>query len=88
MKRRKIILPPAPPRRLRPVSPDKPSLPADEWLDMLDPKRTRHLQPVTVWVRSVTKEDAREWLLHVPEYQRTRKQRSLKDFEADMREGY
>jgi hypothetical protein len=62
----------------------------DQWLDAIDPKRTRYTAPdkVVVFVRWVTAEDAREWLLRVPEYQRNQKPRSLKDFEADMKEGY
>jgi hypothetical protein len=85
-KRRKPVPTPAPPR---PGRKEKPPLPAgEEWLDAIDPERTRYGQPVSCWPRYVTRNEATEWLLHLLERQRTQKPRSLRNFEADMREGY
>jgi hypothetical protein len=80
---------PAPPRRKSQESENE-TPPQEQWLDSIDPQGTRYTAPdkVVAWVRWITPDDAKEWLPHVPDYQRTPKSRSLKDFTADMREGY
>lgn len=83
---RRSIPTPKPPRRSEPPrEQEKP----EEWLDAIDPERLRYDPPLVVsFVRWVTKDEAGEWLGHLPDYQRKKKQRSLKNFEADMNEGY
>jgi hypothetical protein len=78
---------PQPPRRFAPAAREEET--SDQWLDAVDPERKRYDPPrVVATVRAVTPDDAREWLTHLPDYQRNKKERSLKNFEADMREGY
>jgi hypothetical protein len=85
-KTKQPILPPRPPRKSAPAEEERP----DQWLDAIDPNGTRYTVPEKVVTFNwwVTPENAQEWLLHLPDYQRTKKPRSLRDFEADMREGY
>jgi hypothetical protein len=85
---KQAVLPPRPPRKAAPAAIEKEL--SDQWLDAIDPKGLRYNAPdkVVAWVQWVTPDDAREWLLHVPDYQRNRKSRSLQNFEMDMREGY
>jgi len=81
-RKQKATLTPRPARKTETAEPE-----ADNWLESITPKGAFHKGLATVWLQDITKSDAAEWLLRVPEYQRSKKARSLKEFLADMLEG-